>query len=1308
MANQPTKYRKFVVGAASAALVASAVAPVAFAADNKFTDMKGYDQHTQEQVAALVDRGIINGVSDTKFDPGASITRGQVVKLLGRYLVESGKASYPADWNKKKRFSDLPVSFPDNDLLKNAAVVYDAGVFKGNEGVLNSAGKITRENMALVLDRAAKAMGDKTLVELAGGKSDSVSDIANAKTEAQEAIKALNALEISTVNEFKPKNNVQRVHFATFLHNTMVVLGDKFPSKPEVPGVTDVKVESVTAITATDVTVGIKEADTDLEDQTVTVKDGAGNTYEVNPTTVKKGATSATFTFKTPLTVNATDAWTVNGVNYVAEFAVTKVETIDLKGKYINVQFSKKVTSLDPSEITVRATASQQAYGVESVRLSADGMSAQVTLLGDASTTNILTPGREYTLSVTQGGKVVSANFQVPNFSEAVAVTGYNKAARTLTFNGAATLVVPESIAIDFESLVGQDVNVWSDKDGKITRIEAVELTTKYDAVKIEKRTTGTFVKLLSEDKEYRIADRDVNQVVLTSAGYVKVSELTDGQTYASAKVVLDAQSQVRNIVVVDTFAAPIVVKSVEGNVVKGNASEYNLKDYTLVKNGKTITVADLKADDVVYYNNGYKYAEVYNGTVTGEITNIYSNAFKVNGKNYPIAGKYVVGNVYADLDKDALEAFQASKKPVTLHVDRTGTLRVVTGDVAEVQKFTTYDYALTNSDTFKETVNTLGYVKTINDKGETKEAKINASKLQTVVHGGQVYTVGKDPHAVGTLASAINSTDNVAVTGFKINGDGELFYTTKAAATGVVTDHKISSYDFDDTTPGVDDGSEVILKDTVISLTRDKDGNVIGINHAPATKEVVATALKDMTVKTLPTAANGSKQVKSSTPVFIVDGDDVKASTWGEVTKSATEISKYDFYYNNADVAYVVVDKADVKTSPETKTAEMVVQEINWNKDNSLYVADIKLASTTEGGVAKSYVLSKANITAAGVTEGDIVTVTLNKENDEVVTIAKENAAVAKSIDTTNEKSVDGNTITFADDTKVKVPATGLTVYEVIKDELGQVIEVKNVGISGLQNIKSDNALMVSYLEGNTAYADTIVITKNQDKTATPGNPGGTGQSQYLSVADVTEGATTTLTLTATGTIFTPNAEDFIDVSGLPTGYTVGTVTRVSNTQATIAITGSADFDADVASTVTVYNGGLNGVTTNQSTTAKFIAVDEVVTATTNTPADNKFTLTNNFNHTAAIGDVDLDPVTSGVQSTVVINGITYTVAESSGVYTVTATSGTATNSEAAKTSAIKIAVAKSADKTLTLNIPAVTAADPASGVTAGITVTN
>ncbi|WP_313238076.1 S-layer homology domain-containing protein [Sporosarcina ureae] len=146
MANQPTKYRKFVVGAASAALVASAVAPVAFAAE--FTDVKDNNSH-KAAIDALSDAGVISGYPDGTFQPNKTLTRSDVVKLMGKWLVSEGY-KVPTDYKTKPRFSDLKTTSND-ELLKMSALVYDNGVFVGKpDGSLDANGDITRENMAIL------------------------------------------------------------------------------------------------------------------------------------------------------------------------------------------------------------------------------------------------------------------------------------------------------------------------------------------------------------------------------------------------------------------------------------------------------------------------------------------------------------------------------------------------------------------------------------------------------------------------------------------------------------------------------------------------------------------------------------------------------------------------------------------------------------------------------------------------------------------------------------------------------------------------------------------------------------------------------------------------------------------------------------------------------------------------------------------------------------------------------------------------------------------------------------------------------
>ncbi|MBD7984594.1 S-layer homology domain-containing protein [Sporosarcina sp. Sa2YVA2] len=220
MANQPTKYRKFIVGAASAALVASAVAPVASAKD--FKDTKG---NTHEAaIDALSDKNIITGYEDGTFKPNKTLTRQDVVKLMGKWLVSEGY-TVPADARTKMRFADLKTT-SNGELLDMAALAYDNGLFIGTpDGKLDPAGNITRENMAVVLVRAFDRFHD---IDLASYVADQdfkkdVTDLGKAKAEARPAIDVLDFFDITNpaAPVFNPKDTTTRGHFATFLHKAL-------------------------------------------------------------------------------------------------------------------------------------------------------------------------------------------------------------------------------------------------------------------------------------------------------------------------------------------------------------------------------------------------------------------------------------------------------------------------------------------------------------------------------------------------------------------------------------------------------------------------------------------------------------------------------------------------------------------------------------------------------------------------------------------------------------------------------------------------------------------------------------------------------------------------------------------------------------------------------------------------------------------------------------------------------------------------------------------------------------------------------
>ena len=243
MANQPKKYKKFVATAATATLVASAIVPVASAAG--FSDVAGNDHEVA--INALADAGIINGYADGSFKPNQTINRGQVVKLLGRYLEAQGQ-EIPADWNSKQRFNDLPVT-AEEELVKYAALAKDAGVFNGSNGNLNASQTMQRQQMAVVLVRAIKEIAGVDLVA-EYKKANFVTEIGDLdkaySAEQRTAIVALEYAGITNVAHFNPGNSVTRGQFASFLYRTI----ENVVNNPEA-GVAAVKAINNTTVEVT-------------------------------------------------------------------------------------------------------------------------------------------------------------------------------------------------------------------------------------------------------------------------------------------------------------------------------------------------------------------------------------------------------------------------------------------------------------------------------------------------------------------------------------------------------------------------------------------------------------------------------------------------------------------------------------------------------------------------------------------------------------------------------------------------------------------------------------------------------------------------------------------------------------------------------------------------------------------------------------------------------------------------------------------------------------------------------------------------
>lgn len=112
-----------------------------------FKDVEG--KWYADSVQALFEAGIVNGKSESAFDPDQTLTRQQVTLMTVRLLQFSGVELPPADLSAIP-FTDLdkiPVAYREA-----VAQVYALGIFSGkSDGSFDPSGELTRSQMAKVL-----------------------------------------------------------------------------------------------------------------------------------------------------------------------------------------------------------------------------------------------------------------------------------------------------------------------------------------------------------------------------------------------------------------------------------------------------------------------------------------------------------------------------------------------------------------------------------------------------------------------------------------------------------------------------------------------------------------------------------------------------------------------------------------------------------------------------------------------------------------------------------------------------------------------------------------------------------------------------------------------------------------------------------------------------------------------------------------------------------------------------------------------------------------------------------------------------
>ncbi|MCH4826823.1 S-layer homology domain-containing protein [Planococcus halocryophilus] len=357
MAYQPKNYKKFVATAATATLVASAIAPAAFAdqaSTSAFTDVG--DRYT-DAVDYVVSNNIANGLSETQFGVSASITRGDAAIMIAKaagLMDEKAPAS---------GFSDVPArgAIAVNSL-KAAGII--SGVSTTKFGWDQS---ITRGQAAYMLAQA---------YDLKGGDASKLkfTDVGTTHRFAKE-VAALVENEITagtTSTSFGIEASIKRGDFAIFLHKL-----SKLEATPSTPAVT-----SVTALNGTELQVKFSTAvdATDAKDlMNYSLVDSKG---VVNFDSAVVSEDGMTVTLTSHMVMNVTNA------TLTIEPIVTKADA--------KVSTSKYVSLFTYTDNVAPTVSSIKAEGTEAIVTFSEDLATEGTVSLDGT---VLVKGTDYTVS---------------------------------------------------------------------------------------------------------------------------------------------------------------------------------------------------------------------------------------------------------------------------------------------------------------------------------------------------------------------------------------------------------------------------------------------------------------------------------------------------------------------------------------------------------------------------------------------------------------------------------------------------------------------------------------------------------------------------------------------------------------------------------------------------------------------------------------------------------------------------------------------------------------------------------------------
>ncbi|WP_061810709.1 S-layer homology domain-containing protein [Rossellomorea vietnamensis] len=362
MAYKSKSYRKFLATGTTAALVASAIAPAASAADHPFTDVNtNYD----EAVSYLYSNNITKGYTETTFGTYMSLTRGNAAVIIANALELDTTSATDAG------FEDV------NSRVAGAVnALVEAGIMDGfSDTEFRPDVELSRGAMAKILVNAYD-LQDQSM-------DTPFTDLTSTFGSYIEALYGAGITTGKTETTFGTNQEILRGEFAVLLYKSINF-------EDVTPDVSTVKSSSSTEFTVNfeeAVEEGVKVEDLKL-DVTVVLDNGTEVTPEVTGAELSEDRKSVTIMHKNNDLNGLKGQIIVNGVDAEFDYSQPKVASVmAVSGKELVVKFNQAVDKTDAEDLTNYSLTGVDFTGTTPV-VSKDGKTVTLTAENVIDVTN--------------------------------------------------------------------------------------------------------------------------------------------------------------------------------------------------------------------------------------------------------------------------------------------------------------------------------------------------------------------------------------------------------------------------------------------------------------------------------------------------------------------------------------------------------------------------------------------------------------------------------------------------------------------------------------------------------------------------------------------------------------------------------------------------------------------------------------------------------------------------------------------------------------------------------------------------------